>query len=173
MTTKANAHLVPGAALRMVGIISLDLHRCTEWMTFIGNFIFQKRNLRPRRVRYPPKVGRLCHMRDLPTKPLSPQLPLTLDVLRLSSLLPGPHSGREAAPSPGSLLPRMTLPRMRVQCAPEPCPPAAGYSHETEDGGASEAQEQEEGQGAQDGRDDDHAAAPPARPRVDRGIWGD
>lgn len=68
----------------MVGIISLDLHSSTEWVTFISNSIFRKRNLRPRRVRYRPKVERQCHAWDLPTKPLSPQL--TLDVLRLISL---------------------------------------------------------------------------------------
>lgn len=56
----------------------------------------------------------------------------------------------------------------RAQGAPESCPPAGGYSQKAEDNGTSKGNEQEEGQGAQDGRDDDHAPAPPARPRVDR-----
>ena len=61
-------------------------------------------------------------------------------------------------------------------CVPKrrtPHPPAGRYSHEAEDDGASKADEQEEGQGAQDGRDDDHTPAPPAGPRVYRRVQGD
>lgn len=47
------------------------------------------------------------------------------------------------------------------------------YSHEAEDNGTDKAQEQEEGQGAQDGGDNDHAATSPARPRVDYRVRGD
>lgn len=39
-------------------------------------------------------------------------------------------------------------------------------SHKAEDDGSSEAHEQEEGQGAQNGRDDNHASTPSAGPRV-------
>lgn len=56
---------------------------------------------------------------------------------------------------------------------PRVLPSGWWYSHEAEDDGASKGYQQDEGQGAQDGRDDDHATAAPAWPRVNRQVRGD
>lgn len=91
------------------------------------------------------------------------------------SPLTGPHptqGGRQLPCLPGSPPPRKTLRGERAQDAPESCPAVDGYSQKAEDNGARKGDEQEEGQGAQDGRDNDHTPAPPARPRVDRRVRG-
>lgn len=61
----------------------------------------------------------------------------------------------------------LSLSREGVTLSPDSFPPSCQNSHKAEDDGSGETHKQEEGQGAQDGRDDNHASAPPAGPRVD------
>lgn len=117
--------------------------------------ISQMRKLRHRR--------RGVRAEPLPTQPDDPR-----------TLLPSQRAptctqnGRQLPRFLGSPPPRKTLWVECVQGGPQSCPPAGRYSQKAEDDDTGKGDEQEEGQGAQDGRDDDHASASPAGPRVDR-----
>lgn len=103
----------------------------------------------------------------------------TVDTPERCSPLTGPHPspGWKVAPLPSGLPPPPPQKTLWVGCAqcpqcPQSGPPAGRYSQKAEDNGSGKGDQQEKGQGAQDGRDDDHAPAPPAWPRVNRRIRG-
>lgn len=147
--------------------MSLNRHDSTGRITLISGPISQMRKLRHRRR----GVGAETRAQSATAEPL----PAQLSDPGHCSPLTGPHptqGGRQLPCLLGLPPPRKTLRVERAQGAPESRPAADGYSQKAEDNGARKGDEQEEGQGAQDGRDNDHAPTPPAWPRVDRRVRG-